>query len=102
MQGRQSYQPQLFSVFSMEALIPKGHLLRQIDEKIDFEFVRGMTAPLYCQENGRPSIDPVLFVRICLITYLCRTTIDTWRDARTTANLYTEISVLPDLGFNES
>ena len=40
----------------MEALIPKDHLLRRIDEKIDFEFVREMTAPLYCQENGRPSI----------------------------------------------
>lgn len=49
----------------------RDHLLRRIDEKIDFEFVREMTAPLYCQENGRPSIDPVLFVRICLITYLC-------------------------------
>jgi transposase len=70
MQGRQSYQAQMFSVFSLETLIPKGHLLRQIDEKVDFEFVREMTAPLYCQENGRPSIDPVLFVRICLLTYL--------------------------------
>jgi len=70
MQGHQSYQPQLFSVFNMEALIPKDHLLRRIDEKIDFEFVREMTADLYCQDNGRPSVDPVLFVRICLITYL--------------------------------
>jgi transposase len=54
----------------MEALIPKDHLLRQIDAKIDFEFVREMTSSLYCQDNGRPSIDPVLFVRICLLTYL--------------------------------
>lgn len=70
MQGHQSYQPQLFSVFSMEALIPKDHLLRKIDEKIDFEFVREITAELYCQNNGRPSVDPVLFIRICLLTYL--------------------------------
>ena len=54
----------------MDALIPKRHLLRQIDSVIDFGFVREATAELYCQENGRPSIDPELFVRICLITYL--------------------------------
>lgn len=70
MQGRQQYQQQLFSIFGMEQLIPKDHLLRRIDEKVDFEFVREMTAPLYCQDNGRPSVDPVLFVRICLITHL--------------------------------
>ena len=70
MQGHQSYQPQLFSVFNMEKLIPEDHMLRQIDAKVDFEFVREMTAHLYCQDNGRPSVDPVLFVRICLLTYL--------------------------------
>ncbi|MGZ3743397.1 MAG: hypothetical protein ACXWRE_06805 [Pseudobdellovibrionaceae bacterium] len=44
MQGHQSYQRQLFSVFNMEDLIPQDHLLREIDRKIDFEFVREMTA----------------------------------------------------------
>lgn len=70
MQGRQDYQAELFSIFNMEELIPKTHLLREIDSKIDFEFVREMTAHFYCENNGRPSIDPVLFVRICLLTYL--------------------------------
>lgn len=70
MQGQQEYQPQLFTVFNMEALIPKRHLLRQIDGVLDFGFVREATADLYCQDNGRPSIDPELFIRICLLTYL--------------------------------
>lgn len=70
MQGRQDYQPQLFSIFDMESLIPEDHLLRRIDQKIDFEFVREMTAHLYCEDNGRASIDPVLFIRICLLTHL--------------------------------
>lgn len=70
MQGRQDYQPELFSVFNMEALIPKNHLLREIDQKVDFGFVREMTAHLYCENNGRPSVDPVLFVKICLLTFL--------------------------------
>src|ERR1700694_2114268 len=70
MQGHKEYQPKLFSIFNMEALIPKRHLLRQIDSILDFGFVREATASLYCQDNGRPSIDPELFIRICLITHL--------------------------------
>ena len=70
MQGKQSYQPELFSVFNMETLIPRNHLLREIDAKVDLEFVREMTAELYCENNGRPSVDPVLFIRICLLTHL--------------------------------
>jgi transposase len=70
MQGRQDYQPELFSIFNMEELTPKNHLLRDIDHKIDFGFVREMTAHLYCENNGRPSIDPVLFVKVCLLTFL--------------------------------
>src|ERR1700678_3401288 len=54
----------------MEELIPKRHLLRRIDSVLDFGFVREATRELYCRDNGRPSIDPELFVRICLITYL--------------------------------
>ncbi len=49
--------------------LPAGNNCR-LDEKNDFEFVREMTATLYCQYNGRHSVDPVLFVRICLLTYL--------------------------------
>lgn len=69
MQGRQEYQPQLFSTIDMEARIPQRHLLRRVDKILDLSFVRDLTAHLYCQDNGRPSIDPELFFRICLITY---------------------------------
>jgi transposase len=70
MQGRQAHQPELFSMFHLESVIPKHHLLRKIDEKLDLSFVREATAELYCRDNGRPSIDPELFIRICLLTYL--------------------------------
>jgi transposase len=70
MQGRQEYQPELFSEVRMESLIPDKHLLRRIDGFMDFSFIREMTLPLYCENNGRPSVDPELFFRICLITYL--------------------------------
>ena len=70
MQGRQEYQPHLFSEIRMESLIPEKHLLRRIDQLLDFSFVREMTAPLYCENKGRQSIDPELFFRISLLTHL--------------------------------
>ena len=70
MQGQQEYQPKLFSIFNMEELIPENHLLRKIDKTLDLGFVREATADLYCQANGRPSVDPELFIRMCLLTYL--------------------------------
>ena len=69
MQGRQEYQPRLFSIVDIEKPIPKNHLLRKLDKTLDLGFVREMTAHLYCQNNGRPSIDPELFFRIQLLIY---------------------------------
>lgn len=70
MQGRQNYQPELFSVIDIEKLIPKNHLLRKLDRVLDLSFIREMTAPLYCENNGRPSVDPELYFRIQILMYL--------------------------------
>lgn len=70
MQGRQEYQPKLFSVIDLEKVVPENHLLRRIDKILDLSFVRELTAHLYCEDNGRPSIDPEVFFRIMLITHL--------------------------------
>jgi transposase len=70
MQGRHTYQPQLFSTIKIEALIPQNHILRKIDRALDLSFVRELTQDLYCQNNGRPSIDPELFLRMLLVGYL--------------------------------
>ena len=45
-------------------------MLRKIDKCIDLSFVRELTEPFYCQNNGRPSIDPELFFRMIIIGYL--------------------------------
>lgn len=68
--GRQELQQQLFSTVQIDSFIPQNHLLRKIDKVLDFEFVREMTEHLYCVDNGRPSVDPVLFFRIYLIIFL--------------------------------
>ena len=44
-------------------------LLRAINELVDFEFVRELAAPYFAQ-GGRPSVDPVVMIRMMLIGYL--------------------------------
>lgn len=69
MLGQQTYQPQLFTTFNIEEFIPKNHLLRKLDNLLDLSFIRELTEPLYCPDNGRPSIDPELFIRMILVQY---------------------------------
>ena len=60
----------MFHYFQMEDLVPEDHILRQIDEAVDFSFVRDVVSDCYCPDNGRPGIDPELVVRMILIGYL--------------------------------
>ena len=70
MQGKQNYQPELFSYLDLDKLITKRHLLRRIDRVLDLGFVRELTKGYYSQEKGRPSIDPEVYFRIQLIGYI--------------------------------
>lgn len=54
---------------SLEALVPNNHLVRQIDRAIDFNFIYDEVAELY-SAFGKPSIDPVVLIKIVLIQYL--------------------------------
>ena len=53
----------------IEDLVPKKHLLRDIDKALDFSFIYDLVRDLYCEDNGRPSIDPVVLFKIVLIQY---------------------------------
>ncbi|KOS93666.1 hypothetical protein DM49_177 [Burkholderia mallei] len=55
---------------TLEELVPKDHLLRQIDAAVDFEFLRAKVAHLYCADNGRPALDPVVMFKLLFIGYL--------------------------------
>lgn len=57
-------------IYCIEDLVPKKHILRKIDRVIDFNFIYPLVEPLYCTDNGRPSIDPVVLFKIVLIQYL--------------------------------
>ena len=55
---------------SLEQMVPKDHLLRQIDAAIDFHKIYEFVGDLYCKDNGRPSIDPVVLFKIVLIQHI--------------------------------
>ena len=69
MMGHHARSEALFYYFRLEDQVPENHLLRLIDKHISFEFVREKLKDSY-SENGRPSIDPELLLRILLIGYL--------------------------------
>ena len=57
-------------VFSIEEFVPAKHLLRKIDSAIDFSHIYDIVEDLYCADNGRPSIDPVVIFKMVLIQHL--------------------------------
>lgn len=57
-------------MFCMDDLVPKDHLLRLIDKAIDWSFIYDLVEEKYCSDNGRPSIDPVVLIKIPFIQYL--------------------------------
>ena len=76
--------------YSLEDLVPQDHLLRHIDQYVDFDFIYDLVVDKYSLEYGRPSLDPVmtchisqLLVKIIAdvsktLTYLNRFSITFW------------------------
>lgn len=61
-------QDELFYSFNLDDVVPEDHLLRQIDQFLDFCELREHLAPYY-SHTGRPSVDPELMIRMLLIGY---------------------------------
>lgn len=57
-------------IVTLEELVPSDHLLRKIDAVIDFSFIHDRVADLYCPDNGRPPLDPVVMFKALFIGYL--------------------------------
>jgi transposase len=63
------FQPEMVNI---EDLVPRDHLLRKINEAIDFSYIAERVRPLYCEKDGLPFIDPVMLFKMLLIGYLYR------------------------------
>lgn len=70
MMGRLNHdQGQLFYSFCLEEVVPDDHLVRSIAAVLDVSWVHAELAPHY-SDIGRPSIDPVLMIRMLIIGYV--------------------------------
>lgn len=55
---------------TLDQLVPEDHLLRKIDKTISFRFIYEKVEHLYCKDNGRPPVDPVLLFKMMFLGYL--------------------------------
>jgi transposase len=62
-------QGQLFYSFSLDEAVPDDHPVREIAAVLDLSWVHAELAPYY-PELGRPSIDPVLMIRMLIVGYV--------------------------------
>lgn len=58
-----------FQMVSIEQLVPKDHILRKIDKYIDFNFIYNLVEDKYSQTTGRPSINPVVLIKLVILQY---------------------------------
>ena len=62
-------QEQLFYEFRLDEVVPGDHLVREIAAVLDLTWVRAELASYY-SPLGRPSIDPVLMIRMLIVGYV--------------------------------
>ena len=63
-------------MLSLDDLVPKDHLVRKIEAAIDWSFIYDLVKPLYCDDNGCPSLDPVALIKLpvlhtCSVSAAC-------------------------------
>jgi len=66
---REGGRVQFLYAFDLDKVVPADHLVRQIDGVLDLSWVHKELAPYY-SHTGRPSIDPVLMIRMLLVGYV--------------------------------
>ncbi|WP_172656740.1 transposase, partial [Domibacillus robiginosus] len=57
-------------VVALDQLVPADHLVRKIEAAIDFDFIYPLVEDMYSADNGRPSVDPVVLIKMVLVQYL--------------------------------
>ena len=54
---------------TLDELMPETHFLRELDRLVSFDFIYDKVSDLY-SSTGRPSVDPVVLIKMLLIGYL--------------------------------
>ena len=66
---KQEYKNDCMILSTLEELVPKEHLVRKIDNCIDFRFIEDFVKELY-SIAGRPSIPPVVLFKLIFINII--------------------------------
>ena len=69
MQGRKEFNQRIYYNINLDSLVPENHLLKRLDKLVSFDFVRDITKDYY-SHTGKPSIDPIVLVKMILVGYL--------------------------------
>ena len=55
---------------SAGCLVPENHFLRAVQASINFDFIYNEVKDLYSESSGRPSIDPVVLIKLIMLQAL--------------------------------
>ena len=66
---KQEYKKDCIILSTLEELVPEEHLVRKIDNCIDFRFIEELVSELY-SISGRPSIPPVVLFKLIFINII--------------------------------
>jgi transposase len=55
---------------SLDQLVPENHLVRKLENAIDWNFIYGLVEDKYSEDNGRPSVDPVTLIKLPVLQYM--------------------------------
>lgn len=61
------YNRHQYGFYTLDQLVPEDHFLRKIEAVINFNFFYDLVEDTYSCDNGRPSLDPVMLIKIPLI-----------------------------------
>ena len=57
-------------LLSPDDLVPQDHLVRKLEVALDWDFIYDMVEEMYSDDVGRPSIDPVVLIKLPVIQYM--------------------------------
>ena len=69
MQGKKEFNQRIYYNINLDSLVPEDHFLKRLEKLVSFDFVRDITRSYY-SHTGKPSIDPVVLVKMLLVGYL--------------------------------
>jgi transposase len=65
-----SPQESFYGGYLYDRIVPTDHLLRKINQVVDFSFIRQILQDRYNPDIGRPAEDPEFMLRLCLLQYI--------------------------------